>query len=222
MTNGECIFASLQDAQLEGDDEVAREALRVVDIHLHGECSSNLRCERRRDMDAPKYLESLEVVCLTLEKAQVNKEGVATLGALETKVTRLQLSTRGSVRAHLKASCRKVIRDRLTIIGGLQRRSSPLAACLRFVLGRLQPVATAPHSCPQAAVQRRSSQDRPDPTLQQWRREHERGLAEAVWWSRADLLAPAEGSVYTSAEQLDGGARLDNILGSTASSKLAY
>ena len=39
--NGECIRASLQDAQLEWDDGVARKVLRMVDIHVHDKCSSS-------------------------------------------------------------------------------------------------------------------------------------------------------------------------------------
>ena len=65
-----CIFASMQDAQLGEDDGVARKALRVVNVQVHGGCSSNLRCGRRRDMDAPKHSTSLEVVCLAHKKGR--------------------------------------------------------------------------------------------------------------------------------------------------------
>ena len=116
--NGECISASVADSALEQDAYVASKALRVVDIHVHDECSANLRFERQRAQDAPLHAAHLEVLCLAHKKAQVNKEGSAALYVLDSNVIRLQLATQGSLKMHLKAALRKVIRDRLVVIDG--------------------------------------------------------------------------------------------------------
>ena len=50
---------------------------------------------------------SLEVVCSAHTEAQAKEEGLATLGALDPKVVRLQLSTQGSVKSHTKGRVAK-------------------------------------------------------------------------------------------------------------------
>jgi hypothetical protein len=118
--NGECIKECFKELRLDCEDEARKHFLRCVDIHIHDECSSNLRAERACSWEVQHDTKfgSLQLLCDVHKRAQTLSGIFDSNKPLSTKLIRLSLSMKGTIRQHIRREARQLIRERLTIYVG--------------------------------------------------------------------------------------------------------
>ena len=118
--NGECLKAGQRELELPTDAELNRTFYRLVDLHIHDECSSNLRSERSMHLDNCASFgnrrASLGLLCDAHKKAQYVGCAWEPLRPFDTRLVRLALSTRGTIRQTLRREARKVVKYNLVIL----------------------------------------------------------------------------------------------------------
>ena len=109
------------------DDRINTTFARIVDIHNHDECGSNMRLERWREIvsKAAELEEpggpskaSLCSFCYAHKKAQTISETLKVLSPVDTICIRMQLSLQGPVKRHIRRLFRRLICTHLISIDG--------------------------------------------------------------------------------------------------------
>lgn len=118
--NGECLAKSFEVSALgkEVEGMIDSRFHRVVDLHIHDECSANLRAERflhlqRSDNSHSKA--SLGLLCDAHKKAQVTGTVLLTVKPIDSKLVRLALSLRTVGRHKIRKEMREISRKKLVI-----------------------------------------------------------------------------------------------------------
>jgi hypothetical protein len=119
--NGECLKRAMQEMRLEVDELIDMKFMRLIDLHIHDECSSNLRAERSLALDykqhspTPDARSSLGFLCDAHKKAQTLGGMVAVVKPFDTQLIRLALSCKSLMRQHLRREVRAIIKEQLVI-----------------------------------------------------------------------------------------------------------
>jgi hypothetical protein len=106
---------------LDGEPAFHERFRRVISLHCHDECSANLRAERHLSLAASgqEKFASMQLLCDAHKKAQVIAGLMEVNKPFDTKLIRLSLSLRGTIRHHLRREARRLIKEQLVIyIGG--------------------------------------------------------------------------------------------------------
>ena len=116
---GECLFGcfGLQDLGPIVGQRLGN-VNRIVDIHCHDECAANLRAEnyKRANETDPTRTADLELLCDAHKEAQCLATATAVLPSAVTRLIRLQLSLRGSLRRKFFRECRLIINESLVVV----------------------------------------------------------------------------------------------------------
>jgi len=117
--NGECLRKCFDEWRLDADADINCRFLRLVDVHMHDECSANLRAERAftaSHSDGSARRGSLEILCDAHKRAQVQGGMFKVVKPFDSRLILLSMSMKGLVKQHLRQAAREIIRERLTII----------------------------------------------------------------------------------------------------------